>query len=94
MEDENAEFHSFSVKQSGKLKNTPWPPFRHPTPVASSYDDPRLVLRSKIFHAAMFVVLYKAVSGRNNNEHVMALATYLLEMAVMTAEIPRESVMV
>lgn len=84
----------FSVKQSGKLKNgaTPWPPFRHPAPVSSDYDDPRIVLRSKVFHAMILIILYKAVNGHNISEHVMALAIYLLEMAVITAEPPDKSV--
>jgi len=34
----------------------------------------------------VFVVLYKAVHGQNVSEHVMALALYLLEMAVDSAE--------
>jgi hypothetical protein len=34
----------------------------------------------------MFVVLYKAVHGQNVTEHVIALAIYLLEMAVDSAE--------
>jgi hypothetical protein len=34
----------------------------------------------------MFVVLYKAVHGQNVTEHVIALAIYLLEMAVESAE--------
>jgi hypothetical protein len=34
----------------------------------------------------MFVVLYKAVHGQNVTEHVIALAVYLLEMAVESAE--------
>jgi E3 ubiquitin-protein ligase UBR3 len=86
-------FHC-SVKQSGKLKAnaTPWPPFRHPAPVSADYDDPRLVLRSKVFHAMIFVILYKAVNGQNISEHIIALAVYLLEMAVVTAEVPDKSV--
>lgn len=78
------------VKQSGKVKNsaTPWPPFRHPVPVSSNYDDPRLVLRSKVFHAMIYIILYKSVNGHNVSENVMALAIYLLEMAVMSAQVP------
>ncbi|XP_015603280.1 E3 ubiquitin-protein ligase Ubr3 isoform X2 [Cephus cinctus] len=78
------------VKQTGKLKSsaTPWPPFRHPAPVSAEYDDPRLVLRSRVFHAMILIILYKAVNGHNISEHVMALTIYLLEMAVMTAEVP------
>lgn len=34
----------------------------------------------------MFVVLYKAVHGQDVSEHVIALAIYLLEMAVESAE--------
>lgn len=84
----------FSAKQSGKLKNsvTPWPPFRPPTPVSNQYDDPRVVLGSKVFHAMIFVILYKAINGQNISEHVMSLAVYLLEMAVETAEVPDKSV--
>lgn len=82
------------MKQSGKLKNgaTPWPPFRQPPPVSSDYDDPRIVLRSRVFHAMILIILYKAVNGHNISEHVMALAIYLLEMAVITAEPPDKSV--
>nr|XP_033321626.1 E3 ubiquitin-protein ligase Ubr3 isoform X1 [Megalopta genalis] len=78
------------VKQSGKLKNsaTPWPPFRHPAPVSFDYDDPRLVLRTRVFHATILIILYKTVYGHSISEHVMALTIYLLEMAVITAEIP------
>ncbi|KAJ8687402.1 hypothetical protein QAD02_023196 [Eretmocerus hayati] len=81
------------VNQSGKLKTNapPWPPFRHPAPVSADYEDPRLVLRSKVFHAMIFVILYKAVKGQNISEQVMALAVYLLEMAVVTAEVPDKS---
>ncbi|XP_053987373.1 E3 ubiquitin-protein ligase Ubr3 [Hylaeus volcanicus] len=81
------------VKQSGKLKNsaTAWPPFRHPAPVSPDYDDPRCVLRTKVFHAMILIILYKAVYGHNISEHVMALTIYLLEMAVITAEVPDKS---
>ncbi|KAG7208964.1 hypothetical protein KM043_015133 [Ampulex compressa] len=81
------------VQQTNKLKNnaTPWPPFRHPAPVSSDYDDPRLVLRSRVFHAMILIILYKAVNGYNLPEYVLALTIYLLEMAVMTAEIPDKS---
>lgn len=82
------------MKQSGKLKNSaiPWPPFRHPAPVSSAYDDPRIVLRSRVFHSMILIILYKSVYGHNISEHVMALTIYLLEMAVITAEIPDKSV--
>ncbi|CAL7947523.1 unnamed protein product [Xylocopa violacea] len=81
------------VKQSGKLKSSaiPWPPFRHPAPVSPAYDDPRIVLRSRVFHAMILIILYKAVYGHNISERIMALTIYLLEMAVITAEIPDKS---
>lgn len=87
-------FRIFSAKQSGKLKNnvTPWPPFRPPTPVSAQYDDPRVVLGSKVFHAMIFVILYKAINNQNISEHVISLGIYLLEMAVETAEVPDKSV--
>lgn len=83
-----------SVKQSGKLRNcaTPWPPFRHPAPVSSDYDDPRIVLRSRVFHAIILIILYKAVKGYNLSEHVLALAIYLLEMAVVSVKVQNTSV--
>ncbi|XP_034951822.1 E3 ubiquitin-protein ligase Ubr3 [Chelonus insularis] len=79
------------IKQSGKLKNCSnlWPPFRHPAPVSSDYDDPRIVLRSRVFHAMAFVILYKAVNDHNISEPIVALTVYLLEMATITAEIPK-----
>ncbi|XP_017759565.1 PREDICTED: E3 ubiquitin-protein ligase UBR3 isoform X2 [Eufriesea mexicana] len=81
------------VKQSGKLKSSaiPWPPFRHPAPVSPAYDDPRIVLRTRVFHAMILIILYQAVYEHNISEHVMALTIYLLEMAVITAEIPDKS---
>ncbi|XP_063233328.1 E3 ubiquitin-protein ligase Ubr3 [Bacillus rossius redtenbacheri] len=76
------------VQQSGKMRGngTPWPPFRAPAPCHSAYEDPRKVLRSRVFHAAVFVVLHKAVHGHSVSEHVLALLLYLLEMAVATAD--------
>ncbi|XP_069676263.1 E3 ubiquitin-protein ligase Ubr3 isoform X3 [Periplaneta americana] len=76
------------VQQAGKFKGSgaPWPPFRIPGPCSPAYEDPRKLLRSRVFHAMVFVVLYKAVHGQNVSEHVMALALYLLEMAVESAE--------
>lgn len=40
----------------------------------------------------ILIILYKAVDGHNISEHVLALAIYLLEMAVVTAETPDKSV--
>ncbi|XP_049861948.1 E3 ubiquitin-protein ligase Ubr3 isoform X1 [Schistocerca gregaria] len=76
------------VHQAGKLKSasTPWPPFREPAPCHEAYEDPRKILRSRVFHSAAFVVLHKAVVGHTVSEHVMSIVIYLLEMAVVTAE--------
>lgn len=76
------------------MKNNadPWPPFRHPAPVSPDYDDPRIVLRTRVFHAMIFIILYKAVYAHNISEHGMALTIYLLEMAVITAKLPDKSV--
>lgn len=72
------------AKQSSKFK-TLWPPFRYPSPVSSDYDDPRIVLRTKVFHSMIFSVLYNAVND-NIPENIVALAVYLMEMAVVTAD--------
>ncbi|XP_053595393.1 E3 ubiquitin-protein ligase Ubr3 [Microplitis demolitor] len=79
--------------KSTKLKSgsTLWPPFRNPAPVSSEYDDPRVVLKSRVFHAMAFVILYKAVNDHNISEHIVALLVYLLEMAVVTSDIPKKS---
>lgn len=51
------------------------------------------MLRTRIFHSLIFIVLYKAVHGHNISEHCLALAIYLLEMAVVTAaESPNDDV--
>lgn len=76
------------VRQTGKLRNsgtTPWPPFRPPAPCSDAYEDPRKLLRSRVFHAIALVVLHKALNG-HVSEHVMALIVYLLEMAVVLSE--------
>ncbi|CAD6218621.1 GSCOCG00011463001-RA-CDS [Cotesia congregata] len=79
--------------KSTKLKSssTLWPPFRNPAPVSPDYDDPRIVLKSRVFHAMVFVILYKAVNDHNISEHIVALLIYLLEMAVITSDIPKKS---
>ena len=78
----------FSVTQAGKYRGQgpPWPPFRIPGPCNPAYEDPRKLLRSRVFHAMVFVILYKAVHRRNVSEHLLSLALYLLEMAVESAE--------
>lgn len=77
----------FSARHTNKLKagTSPWPPFRLPSPCGEAYEDPRKILRSRVFHAVAFVVLYKAVRGLVS-EHVMALLVFLLEQAVLVCE--------
>lgn len=80
-------FNCFSAKHTGKLKpgTSPWPPFRLPSPCGEAYQDPRKILRSRVFHAVAFVVLHKAVRGLVS-EHVMALLIFLLEQAVLVCD--------
>lgn len=80
-----------SARHANKLKpgTSPWPPFRLPAECGEAYDDPRIILQSRVFHAAALVVLYKAVRG-HVSEHVMALIVFLLEMAVVTCETNRD----
>lgn len=40
----------------------------------------------------IFVILYKAANVQNISENIIALTVYLLEMAVVTAEVPDASV--
>lgn len=40
----------------------------------------------------IYIILYKSVNGHNVSENVMALAIYLLEMAVMSAQVPDKAV--
>lgn len=63
----------------------PWPPFRTPPQAGSAYEDPRQILKSKVFHAVVLVILYKAIRG-HVSEHVMALVIFLLEQAVIISE--------
>ncbi|XP_074027443.1 ubr3 ubiquitin ligase isoform X2 [Leptinotarsa decemlineata] len=71
-------------RHAGKLKPgvIPWAPFRTPTEVCGEYEDPRQILKSRVFHAASLIILYKALRG-HVNEHVMALTVFLLEQAVL-----------
>ncbi|CAH1116050.1 unnamed protein product [Phaedon cochleariae] len=72
------------AKQANKLKPgiNPWPPFRTPSDVSAAYEDPRHILKSRVFHAAALVVLYKASKG-HVSEHVTPLVVFLLEQAVL-----------
>lgn len=77
----------YSARQKVKLKpgTSPWPPFRNPSECGSAYEDPRKILKSKVFHAVALVVLYKAIRG-HVSEHVMALLVFLLEQAIIVSD--------
>lgn len=72
------------VKQEKKLpkSGTLWPPFRLPSSVSNAYSDPACILHSRILHAALLGILYRAVHSHNVSEHMLSLAIFLLEMAV------------
>lgn len=72
------------ARHANKLKSgSPWPPFRTPSECSSAYEDPRLILRSRVFHALALVVLMKAIDNHNLvNENGMALIVFLLEQAI------------
>lgn len=77
------------AKQSGKFKGSgaPWPPFRIPQVVVSqSYSDPRLVLLSRVVQGVLFVIFYKAVHTSQLSDQMVALAVYLLEMALSVCD--------
>lgn len=75
------------MPKSGNL----WPPFRIPGPVGPSYSDPSCILHSRILHAAILGILYRAVHSHNVSEHMLALAVFLLELAVTFSEnVPNE----
>lgn len=81
------------VKQEKKMPKSGnlWPPFRIPGPVGPAYSDPSCILHSRILHAAILGILYRAVHSHNVSEHMLALAVFLLEMAVtFTDNIPKE----
>lgn len=81
-----------SVKQNNLLAEgaIPWPPYRIPSECNSSYLDPRGILQSRVFHAIIWVILYKAVHMKNVPEDVLSLAVYLLELALSTDQPEKE----
>lgn len=66
------------MPKSGNL----WPPFRIPGEVGHLYSDPACVLNTKAFHSIILGILYRAVHAKNISENLMALAIFLLEVAV------------
>lgn len=70
------------MPKSGNL----WPPFRLPNDVGSGYSDPACILNTKVFHSMMLGILYRAVHVRNVNEQLLALAIFLMEIAVTSTK--------
>ncbi|XP_034123903.1 E3 ubiquitin-protein ligase Ubr3 [Drosophila guanche] len=64
-----------------------WPPFRLPQalPTTSSFTDPCRILNSRVFHSTILSIFFRAVHTRDVSEHLLALAVFLLEMAVETS---------
>lgn len=82
------------VKQARKMPKSGdlWPPFRLPGPASPSYTNPSCILQSRILHAIILSILYRAVHFVKDNDndddkedyaHIMSLAIFLLEMAVV-----------
>lgn len=63
-----------------------WPPFRLPRPVGAAFSDPCRILNSRVFHSTILSILYRAVHSRDVSEHLLALAIFLLEIAIETSE--------
>lgn len=76
------------VKSKNKMpaSGNLWPPFRLPRPVGPAFSDPCRILSSRVFHSTVLSILYRAVHSRDVSEHLLALAIFLLEIAVETSE--------
>uniref|UniRef100_A0A7G3AHS3 E3 ubiquitin-protein ligase n=1 Tax=Lutzomyia longipalpis TaxID=7200 RepID=A0A7G3AHS3_LUTLO len=76
------------VKQEQKMPKSGnlWPPFRLPAPVGEAYSDPSSLLTSRVFHATILSIFHRAVHSHNVSEHLIALAVFLLEIAVTNTE--------
>lgn len=75
------------VRQEKKMPKSGniWPPFRLPNEVGTGFSNPNCILNTKVFHSMMLGILYRAVHVRNVSEHLMALAIFLLEIAVSSS---------
>lgn len=76
------------VKSKNKMpaSGNLWPPFRLPRPVGPAFTDPCRILSSRVFHSTILSILYRAVHSRDVSEHLLALAIFLLEIAIETTE--------
>ncbi|XP_058830609.1 E3 ubiquitin-protein ligase Ubr3 [Topomyia yanbarensis] len=81
------------VKGVGKMPKSRslWPPFRLPSSCGKVYSDPASVLSSRVLHAMLLAIFYRAVHTHSVSEHMLALAVFLLEMAVCNCETNRDS---
>ncbi|XP_055590572.1 E3 ubiquitin-protein ligase Ubr3-like, partial [Uranotaenia lowii] len=75
------------MPKSGSL----WPPFRLPSSCGKFYSDPKSILTSRVLHAMLLAIFYRAVHTHSASEHMLALAVFLLEMAVSNCETNRDS---
>lgn len=75
------------VKSKNKMpaSGNLWPPFRLPHAVGSSFTDPCRILNSRLFHSTILSIFFRAVHTRDVSEHLLALAVFLLEIAVETS---------
>lgn len=74
-----------SVSKMPKSGNL-WPPFRLPTSCGRVYSDPGSILSSRVLHATILAIFFRAVNTHSVSEHMLALAVFLLEMAVSNCE--------
>ncbi|KAL9877993.1 ubr3 ubiquitin ligase isoform 2-T2 [Glossina fuscipes fuscipes] len=76
------------VKSKNKMpvSGNLWPPFRLPRPVGPAFSDPCRILGSRVFHSTILSILHRAVYSRDVSEHLLALAIFLLEVAIETSE--------
>lgn len=81
------------VKSVGKMPKSGslWPPFRLPSSCGKVYSDPGSILSSRVLHATILAIFYRAVHTPSVSEHMLALGVFLLEMAVSNCETNRDS---
>lgn len=72
-----------------------WPPFRLPNKiVGKQYSDPACILNSRVLHATLLGIFHRAIQSHNNvSEHLLALAVFLLEIAVTNCDNSSNSVL-
>lgn len=73
------------VRQEKKMPKSDvlWPPYRLPIQYNDKYSDTSCILQSRILHSMILGILYRALHPPHASEHMLSLAIFLLEMAVM-----------